>query len=167
MKKQSAEDYLDKLLNSVNGEEEVSPFDMDTDSVEDMVIEPVEEKVTRRVSKSEEDFLREFEAELEADDFDDFLKYFDEDELDIQSSDVSYDGNNFVFENEKPAGIHGFVTQKEDKFVFEDGTVARFWGTNFNSAANFPSHEYSDMVAKRLAKFGLNLVRFHQMEKNI
>ena len=70
----------------------------------------------------------------------------------------------FVFENEKPAGIHGFVTQKEDKFVFEDGTAARFWGTNFNSAANFPSHEYSDMVAKRLAKFGLNLVRFHQMD---
>ena len=70
----------------------------------------------------------------------------------------------FVFENEKPAGIHGFVTQKEDKFVFEDGTEARFWGTNFNSAANFPSHEYSDMVARRLAKFGLNLVRFHQMD---
>lgn len=42
----------------------------------------------------------------------------------------------FVFENEKPTGIHGFVTQKEDKFVFEDGTTARFWGTNFNSAAN-------------------------------
>ncbi len=48
--------------------------------------------------------------------------------------------------------------------VFEDGTPARFWGTNFNSAANFPSHEYSEIVARRLAKFGVNLVRFHQMD---
>ena len=45
----------------------------------------------------------------------------------------------FVFENEKPAGIHGFVTQKEDTFVFEDGTEARFWGTNFISkSTNVP-----------------------------
>ena len=70
----------------------------------------------------------------------------------------------FVFESEKPAGKHGFMEARGDKFFFEDGTEARFWGTNFNSAANFPSHEYSDMVAKRLAKFGLNIVRFHQLD---
>ena len=70
----------------------------------------------------------------------------------------------FVFENEMPAGKHGFLTCKDGKMVFEDGTKAVFWGTNFNSAACFPSHEYSEMVAKRLAKFGLNMVRFHQMD---
>ena len=47
----------------------------------------------------------------------------------------------FIFQDEKPAGKHGFLKVKKDKMVFEDGTIGRFWGTNFNSAANFPSHE--------------------------
>ena len=33
----------------------------------------------------------------------------------------------------------------------------RFWGTNFNSAANFPSQPYSETFARRLAMFGVNL----------
>ena len=70
----------------------------------------------------------------------------------------------FVYAKEKPAGKHGFLQVKGDKFVFEDGTEARFWGTNFNSAQNFPSHEHSKKVARRLAKTGVNLVRFHQLD---
>jgi hypothetical protein len=70
----------------------------------------------------------------------------------------------FIYEKEKPAGKHGFLQVKGDKFVFEDGTEERFWGTNFNSAQNFPSHEHSEKVAKRLAKIGVNIVRFHQMD---
>ncbi|MCK9410667.1 MAG: hypothetical protein M0Q53_00105 [Prolixibacteraceae bacterium] len=70
----------------------------------------------------------------------------------------------FIYKNEKPAGKHGFLKVDSDKFVFEDGTEARFWGTNFNSAQIFPSHEHSEKVAKRLAKIGVNLVRFHQMD---
>lgn len=70
----------------------------------------------------------------------------------------------FVFEKEKPAGKHGFLKVKNGEFVFEDGTAAKFWGTNFNSAMNFPSHEHSEKVAKRLAKTGINIVRFHQMD---
>ncbi len=70
----------------------------------------------------------------------------------------------FVYENDKPAGERGFLKVKGDKFVFEDGTEARFWGTNFNSAQNFPSHEHSEKVAKRLAKVGVNIVRFHQLD---
>ena len=69
-----------------------------------------------------------------------------------------------VFADEAPAGKHGFLKAQGEHFVFEDGTRARFWGTNFNSNANFPSHEYSKMVAKRLAKTGLNMVRFHQLD---
>jgi hypothetical protein len=49
-----------------------------------------------------------------------------------------------VFKNEKPAGKHGFLAIKGDKFIFEDGTEGRFWGVNFNSGANFPSYEYSE-----------------------
>jgi hypothetical protein len=70
----------------------------------------------------------------------------------------------FIYEKEKPAGKHGFLKVAGDRFVFEDGTVAKFWGTNFNSAQNFPSHEHSAKVAKRLAKIGINIVRFHQLD---
>ncbi len=70
----------------------------------------------------------------------------------------------FVFEHERPAGKHGFLTVDGDRFAFEDGTEGRFWGTNFNSGANFPDHDYSEMVARRLAKFGLNMMRTHQMD---
>ena len=63
-----------------------------------------------------------------------------------------------------PAGKHGFLGVFGDRFCFEDGTEARFWGTNFNSGANFPSHAYSDMVARRLGKFGVNIMRTHQMD---
>ena len=70
----------------------------------------------------------------------------------------------FVFAAEKPAGKHGFLTVRGDQMVFADGAPARFWGVNFNSGACFPDHAYSEMVARRLAKFGVNMVRFHQMD---
>ena len=70
----------------------------------------------------------------------------------------------FVFSDEKPAGKHGFLTAQGDKFVFEDGTEQRFWGTNFNSGANFPEHSHSEKVACRLASMGINMVRLHQID---
>ncbi len=70
----------------------------------------------------------------------------------------------FVFENEKPAGKHGFLTTRGRKFVFEDGTPVRFWGTNFNGCGCFPEKDYAEKLAKRLAKIGINLVRFHQLD---
>jgi hypothetical protein len=70
----------------------------------------------------------------------------------------------FIFEKEKPAGKHGFLGVRADRLVFEDGCEGRFWGTCFNSGANFPTHAQSEMLARRLAKFGLNMVRTHQMD---
>ena len=70
----------------------------------------------------------------------------------------------FVFENEKPAGKHGFIKVEGRDFVFEDGTKAKFWGTNFNGCGCFPEHDYAEKLAKRLAKIGLNIVRFHQLD---
>jgi len=70
----------------------------------------------------------------------------------------------FVFESEKPAGKHGFMKVDGKDFCFEDGTKARFWGTNFNGWGCFPEHEYAEKLAKRLAKIGINLVRFHQLD---
>lgn len=70
----------------------------------------------------------------------------------------------FLYAAEKPAGKHGFLTVQGERFVFEDGAEGRFWGVNFNSGANFPEHADAEMVARRLAKFGVNLVRTHQMD---
>jgi hypothetical protein len=70
----------------------------------------------------------------------------------------------FIYEDEKPAGKHGFLKVDGDRFIFEDGTEARFWGTNFNSGLNFPAYDFSEKIAKRLAKIGINIVRFHQMD---
>jgi len=70
----------------------------------------------------------------------------------------------FVFADEKPAGKRGFVYADGEDLRFEDGTVAKFWGVNFNGGACFPSHEYSHKVATRLAQAGCNIVRFHQLD---
>jgi hypothetical protein len=66
--------------------------------------------------------------------------------------------------NDKPAGGHGFVTAKEGKLVFEDGTPARFWGVCVSAGANFPTHEQSEAIARRMAQFGVNMVRTHHAD---
>ena len=84
----------------------------------------------------------------------DWPAYFDSMPVDIS----------FAFGDEKPAGKHGFVRTEGESLVFEDGTPARFWGVCFNGGANFPSHDYAEKVAARLAQTGINIVRFHQMD---
>ena len=78
---------------------------------------------------------------------------------DFAPIDISY-----LFEEEKPAGKHGFLRTDGDVFRFEDGTPVRFWGTNLNSGACFPEHGYAEKLAKRLAAYGINMVRFHQID---
>lgn len=64
--------------------------------------------------------------------------------------------------NDKPAGSHGFVRADGDKLVFEDGTEARFWGTNIQAYALFHAEKPDvERQAKRLAALGYNLVRIH------
>ena len=70
----------------------------------------------------------------------------------------------FVFEKEKPAGKHGFVRADGDDLRFEDGTLAKFWGVNFNGGACFPDKDYAPKVAARLAQAGCNIVRLHQLD---
>lgn len=70
----------------------------------------------------------------------------------------------FIFENEKPAGKHGFLKAQGDHFVFEDGTPGRFWGVCINASANFPEHSHAEKLAARLAKMGINIVRLHQLD---
>lgn len=83
-----------------------------------------------------------------------YPSYYDDMPLDLS----------FVFRAEKPAGKHGFLKADGPRFTFEDGAPGRFWGVNFNGGACFPSHDYSEKVARRLAKTGVNIVRFHQLD---
>jgi hypothetical protein len=59
-----------------------------------------------------------------------------------------------------------------DGFVFVDGQGhlstaqgrIRFWGTNNCFTSNFPTHAQADGAAARMAKYGINMVRFHHMD---
>ena len=63
-----------------------------------------------------------------------------------------------------PAGKHGFLMAKGNRFIFEDGTPARFWGAVIAGGPVFMDHEAAERAAARLARFGCNLVRLHHMD---
>lgn len=63
---------------------------------------------------------------------------------------------------DKPAGKHGGVRQNGDKFSFEDGTSAKFWGTNLSYGTSAPEKAQADSTAARFAKMGVNAVRMHK-----
>jgi len=64
-----------------------------------------------------------------------------------------------------PAGKHGFLeVTPEGTFRFQDGTPARFWGTNLVAGAALPTKEEAERTALRLSKMGCNLVRLHHMD---
>jgi hypothetical protein len=72
----------------------------------------------------------------------------------------------FTDELDKPAGKHGFIkiSEKDKSLIFEDGTPARFWGTNLVGGDVFLTHDEIDKMVKRLAKLGVNIVRLHHMD---
>lgn len=65
--------------------------------------------------------------------------------------------------NEKPAGKHGFVSVRDAHLYAGDKRI-RFIGVNIVFGSCFPSHADADGVAARLARFGVNVVRFHHMD---
>ncbi len=65
------------------------------------------------------------------------------------------------FLNHKPAGKHGFVVRKGDELAFEDGSAVRFWGGNLAAYSLFRPKNEIEEQAKRIARLGYNLMRFH------
>jgi hypothetical protein len=61
-----------------------------------------------------------------------------------------------------PAGKHGFVQNRDDKLVFENGESVKFWGTNICSRLPYVSAEKADSFVHFVAKYGINAVRFHK-----
>jgi hypothetical protein len=64
---------------------------------------------------------------------------------------------------DKPAGHAGFVRVKDGHLWTGDHRL-RLFGSNLTAAADFPDHETAGKVAARMAKFGLNAVRFHFLD---
>jgi hypothetical protein len=60
------------------------------------------------------------------------------------------------------AGSHGRVVVDGEELRFEDGTPARFWGTNVAASALFEASDATiTRQAQRLSAMGYNLVRLH------
>ena len=64
---------------------------------------------------------------------------------------------------DKPAGVNGAV-QVRSGHLYTGTKRLRLLGVNFCFGANFPTHADAEKVAARLAKFGVNAVRFHHMD---
>lgn len=69
--------------------------------------------------------------------------------------------------NHRPAGKYGFVKAVGERFEFENGDEVRFWGTNVQAYALLQSDKDTvKLHAKRMAKLGFNLVRFHHFDSS-
>jgi hypothetical protein len=64
---------------------------------------------------------------------------------------------------DKPAGARGFVAARDGRLYTGEKRL-RLLGTNICTSACFPEPTDAEKVAARLAKFGINCVRFHHMD---
>jgi Carbohydrate binding domain len=65
--------------------------------------------------------------------------------------------------NDKPAGRAGFVSVRDGHLWVGDKRL-RLIGVNIVFGSCFPSHDDAEGVAARLARIGVNIVRFHHMD---
>lgn len=77
--------------------------------------------------------------------------------------DNSQNITNLNFLNRTPAGQDGFVRIK-DGHLYSGGARLRLLGVNIVFNGTTPTHEEADKIAARLARFGINAVRFHHMD---
>ncbi len=64
----------------------------------------------------------------------------------------------------KPAGGRGYVTVSKDGHFQVGRERIRFLGVNMSFAAGMPEKADGEKIAARMAKFGINVVRFHHMD---
>ncbi|MHC4716858.1 MAG: hypothetical protein ACYS5V_07810, partial [Planctomycetota bacterium] len=63
--------------------------------------------------------------------------------------------------NEQAAGQSGFVRRSGRDFRLGDGKAVRFWAVNVSAANAAQDRASVDYLARKLAKCGVNMVRFH------
>jgi hypothetical protein len=65
---------------------------------------------------------------------------------------------------DKPAGAAGFIRNVDGHLATGDGKRLRLWGLNVCTDVPLPPMELAPIVARRLAKFGVNCVRLHAID---
>ncbi len=74
-----------------------------------------------------------------------------------------------AFLHDAPAGKDGFIRVQGGHFVKPDGERIRFWGVHLTDwspgSIELPSKEDTPMWARTLARFGVNIVRLHFIDK--
>lgn len=63
--------------------------------------------------------------------------------------------------NETAAGEKGYVKRDGDKLKLGSGKEVRFFAVNVSAESAAQSHESIDYLARKLAKLGVNMVRYH------
>ncbi len=71
----------------------------------------------------------------------------------------------FSYLLEKPAGKSGFITIRDGHLATADGKRIRFWGVNLSGKGCLPPKEHAEAMAERLARWGINCVRFHFFDR--
>ncbi len=64
----------------------------------------------------------------------------------------------------RPAGQLGPVRTGPDGHLYSGDQRVRLLGVNLCFGGNFPTHAQARAIAERMAKFGINAVRFHHMD---
>ena len=82
----------------------------------------------------------------------------------IPDLDTTHSVVDMSFLNGGSAGGSGFVTLKDGHFADGTGKRIRFFGTNLTFSSCFPGKDTAVMIAGRLKKLGMNVVRFHHMD---
>jgi hypothetical protein len=65
---------------------------------------------------------------------------------------------------DKPAGKYGHVSVGKDGHLYAGTKRIKFSGVDLAFSANFPAKADAEKIAPRMAKFGINIVRFHIMD---
>ncbi len=65
---------------------------------------------------------------------------------------------------DKPAGAKGFIRIVDGHLATGDGKRWRTWGQNLTGAAPLPPMNMAPILARRLAKYGINCIRLHHMD---
>ncbi|MCX7872335.1 MAG: carbohydrate binding domain-containing protein [Verrucomicrobiae bacterium] len=79
-------------------------------------------------------------------------------------NDDSGSSTDFSFLLKKPAGRDGFIAIGKDGHFYAGKERIRFFGVNLSFSGGMPEIKDAPGVAGRLAKFGVNVVRFHHMD---
>ena len=79
-------------------------------------------------------------------------------------NDTSTGPTDMSFLLHKPAGKDGFIQIADGHLATGDGERWRIWGQNLCFGAALPPMEMAPIIARRMAKYGINCVRLHHMD---